>query len=84
MLCCDAKHMKYLLVDEDSFSLKFGGSRSFDQSLFTDGELDKCEPDLTLMTQRTERKTLYYRRFIGLIMRLNVITCSIAVLLSFS
>jgi len=42
---------KYLLFDGGVFSLKFSGS-SLDRSLF----MDTCEPDLTLMTQRTERK----------------------------
>ena len=48
--------MKYLLLDDGVFSLKNGGSPPLDRSLFRDTELDTCEPDLTLMTQRTERK----------------------------
>ncbi len=49
--------MKYLLVGDDGvFSLKLGGLNSCDRSLFTDTELNTCEPDLTLMTQRTERE----------------------------
>ncbi len=55
MLRCNAKHTKYLLVDEGFFSLNFGGS-SFDQSLFTDTELNTSEPDLSLRTQRAERE----------------------------
>ncbi len=58
MLCCDAKHMKYLLADEGFFSLNFGGS-SFDQSLFTDTELNTSEPDLSLRTQGGERVEFY-------------------------
>ncbi len=50
------KPMKYLLVDDFVFSLKSGGSPSFDRSLFTDTELDTCELVLTLKTQRTEEK----------------------------
>jgi len=46
---------KYLLLDDGVFSLKFGTS-PLDQSLFRDTELDTCEPDLTLMTQRTFEK----------------------------
>lgn len=54
--------MKYL-EDDGVFSLK-NGSLSIDWSIFTDSELDTHEPDLTLMTQRTERgKTYYYRRY---------------------
>ena len=49
------KHTKYLSLDDGVFSLKFGGT-PLDRSLFRDTELDTCEPDLTLMTQRTERK----------------------------
>ncbi len=49
------KHMKYLLSGGVFLSLKFGMS-SFDLSLFTDTELDTFEPDLTLMTQITERQ----------------------------
>ncbi len=45
-------HMKYLLADDGVFSLKFGAS-SLDWSLFTDTELHTCDPDLTLMTQKT-------------------------------
>jgi len=47
------KHKKYLLLVDGFRSLNIGPS-SFEQSLFTDTELDTCEPDLTLMTQRTE------------------------------
>ncbi len=51
--------MKYLLVGDDGVSsLNLGGSPSFDRSLFTDTELNTREPDLTLMTQRTERKKI--------------------------
>lgn len=50
------KLTKYLLVDDGFFSLKFGGFKSFEQSLFTDTEQDTCEPVLTLITQRKERK----------------------------
>ena len=49
------KLMKYLLLDDGVFSLK-SGTNPLDRSLFRDTELDTCEPDLTLMTQRTERK----------------------------
>ncbi len=46
--------MKYLLVDDDVSSLKFGGCLS-DQSLLTDTELEKCEPDLSLTQTRGEK-----------------------------
>ncbi len=49
------KHMKYLLAGGVFLSLKFGMS-AFDQSLFTDTELDTFEPDLTLMRQITKRQ----------------------------
>ncbi len=55
MLRCNAKHMKYLLVDEGFFSLNSGGA-SFDLSLFTDTELNTSEPDLSLRTQRAKRE----------------------------
>ncbi len=55
MLHCNAKHMKYLLVDDGVFSLKLGPS-PFDWSLFTDTGLNTSEPDLTLMTQREREK----------------------------
>ncbi len=55
MLRCNAKHTKYLLVDEGFFSLNFGGS-PFDWSLFTDTELNTSEPDLSLRTQKRERE----------------------------
>ncbi len=51
----NTRHVKYLLGDESVFSLNSGGLLS-DKSLFTDTELNTCEPDLTLMTQRTERE----------------------------
>jgi len=47
---------KYLLLDDGVFSLKNGGSKPLDRSLFRDTELDTCELDLTLMTQRTLEK----------------------------
>ncbi len=43
------------------FSLNFGGSPSFDWSLFTDTELDTRDPDLTLMTQNEERENFTTR-----------------------
>ncbi len=55
MLRCNAKHTKYLLVDEGFFSLNFGGS-PFDWSLFTDTELNTSEPDLSLRTQKRKRE----------------------------
>ncbi len=79
--------MKYLLVGDDGvFSLKFSG-RSFDQSLFTDTELNTCEPELTLMTQRTERKIKHF--ITGDILhshfkRFSVIKSAVAVHLSVS
>lgn len=51
--------IKYLEDDDVFFSLKFGTS-SFDLSLFTDTELDTCEPDLSLMKQITEKKKKLY------------------------
>jgi len=51
--------MKYPLVGDGVFSLKFGGSPSFDRSLFTDTELDTCEPDLLLITNRDKKKINY-------------------------
>ncbi len=54
--------MMYLLVDDVFFSLKFGGSPSFERSLFTDTELDTCDPDLTLKIQTTKKKQ-YYRGY---------------------
>ncbi len=83
----NVKHMKYLLVGDDGvFSLKFGGS-SLDQSLFTDTELNTCELDLTLMTQRGERKIKHF--ITGNILhshfkRFSVIKSAVAVHLSFS
>ncbi len=56
------KQIKYLLTDEDFFSLNFGCSSPFDWSLFTDTELDTRDPDLTLMTQRTEREKHFTTR----------------------
>jgi len=41
------------------FSLKFGWLPSFDQSLFTDTELDTCESDLSLITNRDKIKFNY-------------------------
>jgi len=46
---------KYLSIDDGVFSLK-SGPPPLEQSLFRDTELDTCEPDLTLMTQRTLEK----------------------------
>ncbi len=79
--------MKYLLVGDDGvFSLNVGGL-SFDQSLFTDTELNTCELDLTLMTQRTERKRKHF--ITGNILhshfkRFSVIKSAVAVHLSVS
>ncbi len=50
------KHIKYRLA-RDGSPLKSGTS-PFDRSLFTDTELDTCDPDLTLMTQRTKHFTI--------------------------
>ncbi len=62
MLRCNAKHTKYLLLDEGFFSLNFGGS-PFDWSLFTDTELNTSEPDLSLRTQSAERERARERDF---------------------
>jgi len=40
------------------FSLKFGPS-PFEWSLFTDTELDTCEPDLLVRTQRPKRGKIH-------------------------
>jgi len=48
--------MKYPLVGDGVFSLKFGWPPSFDRSLFTDTELDTCELDPSQKKQRKERK----------------------------
>ncbi len=80
--------MKYLLVGDDGvFSLKFVFSPPFEWSLFTDTELNTCELDLTLMTQRTERKIKHF--ITGNILhshfkRFSVIKSAVAVHLSFS
>ncbi len=63
------KHMKYLLAGGVFLSLKFGMS-SFDQSLFTDTELDTFEPDLTLMTQITERQNTVTQEVFQFILRI--------------
>ncbi len=55
MLRCNAKHTKYLLLDDVFSSLNFGGS-PFDWSLFTDTELNTSETDLSLRTQSAERE----------------------------
>ncbi len=47
------KNIKYCLA-RDGSPLN-SGPLSFDQSLFTDTELDTCDPDLPLMTQREKR-----------------------------
>jgi len=84
------KHMKYPLVGDGVSSLKFGWSPSFEQSLFTDTDLDTCELDQSRMKQRTEReKTHLYRRYFSLIiggrlMLEMVIKYSIVVYLSLS
>lgn len=51
--------MRYLLVADVVFSLKFGGFPSIDWSLFTDTELKTSESDISLMTQRTEKIIKY-------------------------
>ncbi len=61
--------MKYLLAGGVFLSLKFGMS-SFDQSLFTDTELDTFEPDLTLMTQITERQNTVTQEVFQFILRI--------------
>ncbi len=65
MLRCNAKHTKYLLLDDVFSSLNFGGS-PFDWSLFTDTELNTSETDLSLTTQRAERESVcdFYKSFI--------------------
>ncbi len=54
------KTHEILVGDDGVFSLKFGRSPPFDRSLFTDTELNTCELDLTLMTQRTERERKHF------------------------
>ncbi len=61
--------MKYLLAGGVFLSLKSGMS-SFDRSLFTDTELDIFEPDLTLMTQITERQNTVTQEVFQFILRL--------------
>ncbi len=62
--------MKYLLAGGVFLSLKFG-MPSFDLSLFTDTELDTFEPDLTLMTQITERQNTVTQEVFQFILRIS-------------
>lgn len=61
------KKLKYLGLAEGVSSLK-SGPPPLEWSLFKDTELDTCEPNLSLMTQRTEREKFiteqyYLKRF---------------------